>query len=238
MGSIFISYSRSDRAAIGGILSELNESSQPYWLDESDILPTMQFNDRILDGLAACQWFLIVMTPRSAASEYVKDELHWALTNRNGHIIPVMLEKCDPATFHLRMLRIQYVNLTPDNKDGQFQLQRAIRLVQDANDDASLPLNNQRMDGALEMISLLLTFIPRYHQKHLCNLLAEPESGRQAYVGCRSLRHELRDLCTWGLLNRCPDAKIGEQARDGLGFSLHDVVVLTDLGRRLASHVS
>lgn len=238
MSSIFVSYCRSDRAAIDKIVSEVSTSSLRFWVDDGEILPTMEFNDKILEGLATCSWFLIVMTPRSAESEYVKDELHWALTNRSGRIIPVMLDHCDPATFHLRMLRIQYVDLTPDNQDGLGQLQQALQLVEKANKEDSLPLNSQKMDVDLELVSLLLTFISRNHQKHLRNMLAEPDSDRQSYIGCHTVRHELRHLCSWGLLNRCPDVMIGQQAGNGQRFILRDVVELTEIGAKLARHVS
>lgn len=118
MESVFISYSRGDRNSINVILQELSNASIPVWLDETNILPSMDFNDKIIDGLESSQFLLIVMTQRSAESEYVKDELHWALRNRSGRIVPVMLEKCDPARFHLRMMRLQYVDLTPTNKSG------------------------------------------------------------------------------------------------------------------------
>lgn len=238
MSTIFISYCRSDRDGINRILSEIKSSSLEFWLDESDILPTMDFNATILDGLAKSKWFLLAMTPRSAESAYVKDELHWALTNRKGHILPVMLDQCDPARFHLRMMQIQYVNLQPDNRDGTAQLQRALQLIHKARGEESLPLPTRKMDSDLELISLLLTFISRQHQKHIANLLAPHGSVLQAYLGNRPLRHELRDLRTWGIVDTRPHVKIGELAQDGRAFILGDLVVLTDLGKRLASHVS
>jgi hypothetical protein len=237
MSGIFISYCRDDRDAVDRLLSALTAASLEYWLDESDILPSMEFNAGILEGLTQCQWFLIAMTPRAAASEYVKDELHWALTNRTGRIIPVMLEKCEPAAFHLRMMRIQYVDLTPNHANGLDQLQRALRRVKQTSDEGTLPLNNQSMGFEMELVALLLTFVSRHHQKHIRNLLTKPDSDQQAYVGCRSARHELRDLCTWGVLNRLRGVKIAESAGDGCRFVLSNLVELTALGKRLAPHV-
>jgi hypothetical protein len=236
--AIFVSYSRSDRETVTSILSAVEEAALDYWLDESDILPSMEYNAKILDGLASCEWFLLVMTPRSAASEYVKDELHWALTNRNGRIVPVMREACNPAAFHLRLARIQYLDLTEGNHDGVEQLQKSLKLVQAAGSEESLSLGKRKLGSDLEMISLLLTFISRYHQKHIRNLLGDRSANRPVYIGGRSVRHELRDLCTWGLLNRCPGVEIGERAGDGRRFLLDDVVELTDLGKQLAPHVS
>lgn len=94
------------------------------------------------------------------------------------------------------------------------------------------------MGNNLELISLLLTFIGRNHQKHLRNLLAEAGSELLNYVGRRSARYELRDLCSWGLIRRCNEVKIGISARDGARFNLREAVELTDLGKQVAIHVS
>lgn len=237
MSHIFISYSRVDRNAIEPILNELEANDLQYWLDDSDILPTMEFNAEILNGLNKCPWFLIAMTPQSAASEYVKDELHWALTNRNGRIIPVMLEVCDPASFHLRLLRIQYVDFTGNPKDRTGLLEQTLIAVQRASTEQSLTLENQPLSAELELVSLLLTFISRHHQKHLRNLLQSNEKTSLRYRGGRPVRGELRDLCNWGLLERRPNVRIGDFADDNQQFVLGDLVKLTSLGERLARHV-
>jgi hypothetical protein len=232
--SVFISYSRADRAAIGDILSNAEKCSLKPWIDTRKIPAGAAFDQSILDGLMRCQAFLLIMTPRSAKSEYVKDELHWALSNREGRVIPVMLKKCDPAAFHLRMSRIQYVDLTPRNKAGKGDLLRALRLIRDTPSEEQLPLHTRPIGKELEWLSLLLTFISRNHQKHLRNLLAPPNSKRQQYSGRRTARHELRDLCTWGLVSRRPKVKIGEIAADNHPFTLRDAVKLTETGKRLA----
>ena len=237
MTSIFISYSRKDRNAIDEILATIADSSLKTWLDERDILPTMEFNARILDGLDKSDWYLLVMTPRSAKSEYVKDELHWALTNRDGRIIPVMLEKCDPATFHLRMMRIQYVDWTSGSHTGKPQLQNALQLVKDITSDGTLPLNDASLDSEKELIGLLLTFITRHHQKHIRNLKCDRWSSNQNYMGCRNARRELRDLCGWGILKRIPGIKLGESENDGQRFILSDIVELTPIGESIVKHI-
>lgn len=243
MSDVFISYCRSDRDGLAPIIDALGQHDLRYWLDESSILPAMEFNDEILAGLHACPWFLLAMTPRSAVSEYVKDELHWALSNRSGRIIPVMLEACDPALFHLRLLRIQYVNCTGKKADLSGNLGKTLESVRSANAEQLLTLEHQSLSGDLETMSLLLTFISRHHQKHLLNLSRnsnlskDAELERLAYRGGRSVRHELRDLCAWGLIERLAGAQIGRSAGDGQRFMLNELVKLTPLGQRLAQHV-
>ena len=61
-----------------------------------------------------CDWFLLVVSPRAAASEWVKDELFWAIQNRPTRIVPVIMEKCDLYQFHIRLPRIQHVDFTED----------------------------------------------------------------------------------------------------------------------------
>lgn len=68
----------------------------------------------ILKGLEQCEWFLLVMSSRSAESKWVRDELHWALDNRDEKVIPVLIEECKSSDFHIRLPRIQHVDWRGD----------------------------------------------------------------------------------------------------------------------------
>jgi len=80
------------------------------WYSKSDIKASGLWEREIIQGLQSCDWFLVVMSPRSATSEWVKDEISWAFTNRVGRIIPLLIEDCDPISFHLRLPRIQQID--------------------------------------------------------------------------------------------------------------------------------
>jgi formylglycine-generating enzyme required for sulfatase activity len=87
------------------------------WYSREDIRAADSWHQSILDGLKSSDWFLIVMSANSAKSEWVIDELHWAMGHRPlGRIVPVMIEECDPYDFHLRLPRLQFVDYSQDRE--------------------------------------------------------------------------------------------------------------------------
>jgi predicted Zn finger-like uncharacterized protein len=112
---VFISHSTRDRAFVEReIVRFLDEHGVATWYAEQDIHTASQWERAILQGLESCDWLIVVMSPRSAASEWVKDEVHWAIEHRPQRIIPVLIEDCNTRDFHIRMPRIQYVDFRDD----------------------------------------------------------------------------------------------------------------------------
>jgi hypothetical protein len=70
---------------------------------------------------------LLVVSPRSLDSEWVKDELFWAIDNRPDRIIPVVIGQCSPADFHIRLRRIQPIDFVEDPVEGRSKLLAALR---------------------------------------------------------------------------------------------------------------
>lgn len=92
------------------------------WFGETDINSTEEWERSILEALVQSQWFILVMSPRAAASDWVKDELHWAIGNRNDYIIPLLVEDCDRSDFHLRLSRIQYIDFRHEKREAREEL--------------------------------------------------------------------------------------------------------------------
>lgn len=110
---VFISHSSKDRSDVEKyIIRPLEQRGIRTWYSVSDIVTAQEWTSSIVAGMAASDWFLLVMTPRSAKSQNVKDELYWAIQHRDGRIVPVMLEECNTYDFHMRIPRIQLYNLT------------------------------------------------------------------------------------------------------------------------------
>ncbi len=107
---VFVSHSARDREFVRGeIIACLHAAGIETWYSEDDIRTADHWERSILAGLRACDWFLVVMSRNSARSEWVKDELHWAMEHRAGRIVPVLIGGCEPQDFHIRLARIQYV---------------------------------------------------------------------------------------------------------------------------------
>ena len=87
-----------------------------------DIQTASDWERSIMRGLETSDWFLVVMSSRSVDSDWVRDELHWAVENRAGRIIPVQIDNCNPRDFHIRMGRLQLVDFRTPAKDAYAKL--------------------------------------------------------------------------------------------------------------------
>jgi serine/threonine protein kinase len=109
---VFVSYASADRERVeSDVVSVLETNGFRTWYCREDVKSASLWERSILDALEASDWFLVVMTPASQRSEWVKDEVHWAIDHRPGRIVPVMLDNCDPGDFHIRLRRLQAINL-------------------------------------------------------------------------------------------------------------------------------
>jgi len=123
MPRVFISHSSEDRGFVEReIVSLLRRKGIPTWYSTDDISSASEWETTIRAGLQSCDWFLIVLSPRSLASPWVKAELQWAFDNRSGRIVPVLMEPCRPADFHLLLGSIQHVDYTRNPEEGRQKL--------------------------------------------------------------------------------------------------------------------
>lgn len=138
---VFISHSTKDRAFVEReIIALLKSQGIDAWYSKVKIRTAKEWDRTIMKGLESCEWFLIAMSPNSATSEWVRDEVHWAFDERPGKIIPVLIKACKPRDFHLRMARLQYVDLSgPDLAEGRTQLLDALSGKPPVDEESSDP---------------------------------------------------------------------------------------------------
>lgn len=80
------------------------------WLDQHEIQPAERWDRAIEAALKAADTVLVLLSPRSAASENVGDEVAFALDSGKT-VIPVLIE---PTQAPLRMARLQFIDATGD----------------------------------------------------------------------------------------------------------------------------
>lgn len=111
MPCVFISHSSLDRELVEReIMAPLRAHGVDTWYSTDDIQTASEWERQIREGLVACDWFLVALSPRAVESEWVMREVHWAVLKRKGRIVPVMLETCEPEDLHLGLLPIQYID--------------------------------------------------------------------------------------------------------------------------------
>lgn len=92
----FLSHSSMDKPFIRQLAADLTANGVDVWLDEQRIRVGDSIPEKLAQGLAGSDFFLIAMSEHSAGSAWVKKELNNALVNevqrRKVHILPLRLD--------------------------------------------------------------------------------------------------------------------------------------------------
>lgn len=115
VASIFISHSSKDAAFVVGYLKPfLEQGGMSVWCSTADLNWGVDWERRLQQALLKADWFIVVLSPDAADSDWVRAEVHWAMEKRKGSLIPVMLRTCDPAAIHLRLGTVQFIDFRQD----------------------------------------------------------------------------------------------------------------------------
>ncbi len=123
---VFLSHSSKDRAFIRKLAKLFKRAGIPYWYSASHIAGAKQWHDEIGRALARCDWFIVVLSPHSVKSTWVKHELLYALNqNRyNERIVPLLHRDCNHAKLSWTLSQYEFVDFTTDFDSGYRQLLR------------------------------------------------------------------------------------------------------------------
>jgi len=92
VGKVFISYASGDRTFVTKLMDALTKEKISAWLDENEISAGEPLRSEITSGLRACDALVVVLSPTSVRSDWVKFELaqFLALDNKR-RLIPILL---------------------------------------------------------------------------------------------------------------------------------------------------
>lgn len=105
-GSYFLSYSRSDERFALRFAKDLRSRGVAMWVDQLDIRPSEHWDRAIEKAVRDCRGLVVIVSPRSVASDNVADEISYALENGKS-VLPVMIEKC---SLPLRITRMHVID--------------------------------------------------------------------------------------------------------------------------------
>lgn len=117
MQKIFISYSRKDIDFARKLAGDLEKAGYDVWWDITDLRGGDDWVKTLPAAIEAAQHFIIVLTPNSVESEWVRKEYTQALSLRKK-ILPIMLE-ASPVPFALNT--INYVNFMGGEYEDSFK---------------------------------------------------------------------------------------------------------------------
>jgi TPR repeat protein len=110
----FFSYSREDSQFALRLAEDLKAGGANVWLDQLDIQPGQRWARAVEEALNSSPRLIVILSPTSAASTNVSDEVNFALEEHKT-IIPVMYRDCK-VPFQLRPF--QYVDFRTDYEHG------------------------------------------------------------------------------------------------------------------------
>ncbi|HXW09966.1 MAG TPA: TIR domain-containing protein [Steroidobacteraceae bacterium] len=92
MADVFVSYARSDRARVAPIVAAIEAEGWTVWWDP-DIAAGQEFDRRIADELKGASAVLVVWTPRSVESRWVRGEARHGV--ERGILVPVRFDAAE-----------------------------------------------------------------------------------------------------------------------------------------------
>ena len=118
----FLSYSRINKDFAVKLAKELKSEGFHIWFDQLDIPPGARWDAEVEKALEESEIFMVIITPASAKSENVLDEIGYAIDS-GKRILPVLLET---STLPLRLRRFQYVDFTSKSFDEGIESAREL----------------------------------------------------------------------------------------------------------------
>jgi hypothetical protein len=106
----FLSYSRSDQELALRLAAYVRSHDISLWVDQLDIRPSEHWDRAIERAVNNCRGIVVILSPRSVASDNVADEISFAL-DAGKSVLPVMIERCN---LPLRITRMQVIDATAD----------------------------------------------------------------------------------------------------------------------------
>ena len=118
MADIFISYKREDKHLAEDTIHQLQEAGFSVWYDER-ITPHTSWDETIEAEIAAAKAVVVLWTPRSVTSEWVRTEADYA--KEKGKLVPVMLEACSVPLAYRRTQTVDLSSWDGNPADRSFQ---------------------------------------------------------------------------------------------------------------------
>jgi hypothetical protein len=108
---VFLSHSSLDRPFATVIAGTLRRHAIPIWFSETNIIGA---------ALRRCNWLVVLLSPNSVESIWVKREVLFALNDRRyaERIVPILFQPCDYDQLSWTLSLLQIVDFTQGFEEG------------------------------------------------------------------------------------------------------------------------
>lgn len=104
--TVFISYAHRDKTFTKKLANELEARGMKVWWDFDRLKGGQDWQKEIERAIKLCNFFLVILTPDGADSEWVGNEITYALQAQKI-IIPLILKKCEVP---ISLIKKQYID--------------------------------------------------------------------------------------------------------------------------------
>jgi len=117
---IFLSHSSKDGRFTARLADVLADHGLKTFLGKRHIGGAQQWHDSIGAALKRCDWFVVILSPHSVRSQWVKYELVYALQadRYRKRIVPVLYRTCDPGKLSWALSAIQRIDFRRNFEKG------------------------------------------------------------------------------------------------------------------------
>lgn len=117
---VFLSHSSKNLAFASRLAKVLNAHHVRTFFSKKHIQGAQEWHDEIGAALKRCDWFLVVLSPQSVASKWVKHELIKALQliRYKGRIVPISYKVCDADKLSWTLSGFQWIDFRKDFHQG------------------------------------------------------------------------------------------------------------------------
>ena len=117
---VFLCHSTADSKFATQIAELLKRHGIPVWYSHTEMVGSMLWHDEIGHALRRCDWFVIILSPDSVNSFWVKHEFTFAIRQKrlDSRIVPVVFRLCDYEAFSWTLSSYQFVDFTEDFEKG------------------------------------------------------------------------------------------------------------------------
>jgi hypothetical protein len=109
---IFISHSSKNASFVNRLKAVLTAHGLKSFMSKTSIRGAQEWHDEIGTALKRCDWFLLVLSPQTVSSVWVKHELMYALREYRyrGRIVPVLYRDCDADALSWTLSAIEWID--------------------------------------------------------------------------------------------------------------------------------